>query len=36
MNIKRIAFIAAGVLIPGIAFAATAVNTGGWCDWCPF
>ena len=34
MNLKRIAFVAAGLLVPGIAFAAT--NAASFCDWCPF
>lgn len=37
MNLKRIAFIAAGVLLPSVAFAANALSeAGGLCDWCPF
>lgn len=35
MNWKRIAIIAAGVLIPSAAFAATELS-GGFCSLCPF
>jgi len=37
MNLKRIAFIAAGLLLPGIALAAEAATSGCCgCDFCPF
>jgi hypothetical protein len=36
MSFKRIAFIAAGLLIPTAAFAADAIGSGGFCGLCPF
>lgn len=37
MKLRKIALVAAGLLLPTLAFAATAAaDCGCSCGWCPF